>query len=619
MTAMTTIQIDLSAKLKAFPYIAPAVTNAAAETREEAAALDNFISELEANSSNIPTDISQIIGPNASPGAGIAGTDDWNRMAVPIDDKLGWVSDITHGMETAFEKLDKITTILQKILRIIELFNSSFNSFSKLFVSAINFAQNQIDEFAGSLNAGVYASVFAPPALLRKSAGNIDSKHQLRGGFQGFISRLENSLHNTKDDNRPTFSTNAYVGGLVVLLDTESIDDMWTGLQQLASMFDFMQLLPINLSPPPPTNIRGFCGYFVDQAELDKPRRKRDYDNKKFGVQIEWDNSFTSSAYHIYRSRITKGKKVFKPYKPTSLVDNKETGEPGLLSVAGDAFVAIKHGKSTIKIPERIEYVYEDTDFNKGEGPVTVLAPLTSVTLKYIDTDIKTKKFTGSDIEFAYIEENGKDVPITNYYYVIRSCGLVGRPEGPNSQELNVAIKTCNDNYNIADVIQHPQGRFEFLSIGAGKLNNWSSIQISAMVPWYTEIIGMLSGFLDTLRGTVTDASDAFSAFLNHMVLRIRMYRDILSLITWLIEQFKVFIFGPSLALLYLPPVKGGMPVFVERVKQAKVPEDISGFSGPNGITVGIVLCYGATDAGVGAIQSLKAAFTLIESLLTEN
>lgn len=616
---MPSIQVDLKAKLKAFPYIAPAIAAAAAAAQKEARDLDSFVSDLESFSSRIPTDISQLIGPNASPGAGVAGEDEWNRMGVPIDDKLGWVSDITGSMETAFKGLDKVITILSKILRIIELFNSTFNSFSKLFASVIDFAQSKIDEFAGSLNDGVFASVFAPPALLRKSAGNVDSKHQLRGGFQGFISRFENSLQNTKDDNRPTFSTNAYVGGMVVMVDTESIDELWTGLQQLASMFDFMQLLPINLSPPPPTNVRGFCGYFVDPAELKKRRSDRDLTKKKFGVRLEWDSSFTSSAYHVYRSRIPGGRRSREEFIPTYMVDNKETGEPGLLSVTFDLLSAIENGKETIVLPERIVNVYNDPDFNKGE-PVTVPSPPGLTTLKYIDTEIKTKPLGDTGIDYAYIEEDGKEVPLTNYYYMIRSCGVLGRPEGPNSTEANVAIKTCNDNYNTADVIAHSEGHFEFLSIGAGKLNNWSSIQISGMVPWYQEIIGILSKFLDTLRGTLTDASSAFSDFLDHMISRIRMYRNILSLVTWLIEQFKKFIFGPSLAILNLPPVFGGMPVFTARVKQAQVPETAGGgFSGPNGITVAIVLVYGASSGpGIGTIKAHSAAFNLIESLLTE-
>jgi hypothetical protein len=611
--------INLSAKLKAFPYNAPAVTSAAQEAQEEASAIDDFISDLEESSSNIPTDISQIIGPNVSPGAGVAGTDEWNRMAIPIDSKLGWVTGITSGMESAFKALDKIATLLSKILKILELFNSSFNSFSKLFVSVINFAQNKIDEMSQSLTAGVYANVIAPPALLRKSAGDINSRNQLRGGFQGFISRFESSLHNTKDDNRPTFSINAYVGGLVIVVDTESIDRVWTGLQQLAAMFDFMKLFPINLSPPPPTNLRGYCGYFLDPAELEKPRAERDLNNKKFGVQIEWDNSFVSSAYNVYRSRFTGGEAVEVPYGPSTLTDDPETGEPGLLTVVADSFSAMKSGRPVIT-PMKTEYVYADPDFN-DKKPVKVAAPLTfSPTLKYTDTDIKTEPVTGQeDITYAYIEEDGVHVPITNYYYMIRATGITTIKEGPNSQELNVAIKTCNDNYNIADVIAHPQGRFEFLAVGAGKLNNWSSIQISAMVPWYIEIIDMLSGFLASLGGTVTDASDAFSDFLDHMISRIRMYGDILSLITWTIEQFKTFIFGPSLALLNLPPVKGGMPVFVERVKQAEVPEGSQGFSGPNGITVGIVLVYGASGAQIGSIMALAQAFELIVSLLTEN
>ncbi len=617
---MPSAQIDISAKLKAFPYIAPAVTNAAAKAAGIEEELDDFISELEEESGNIPTDIEQIIGGGGTPGAGGAGKDEWGRMAVPIEDKLGWVSDLTSGMDSAFKKLDKVVTILSKILKILELFNSSFNSFSKLFVSVIDFAQAKINEFSGSLNDGVFAAVFAPPALLRKSAGNIDSKHQARGGFNGFLSRFENSLQNTKDANRPTFGPNAWVGGMVILLDTESLDQLWTGLKQLAAMFDFMQLLPINLSPPPPTNMRGFCGYFVSQEQLALPRKQRDPDApKEFGVQVEWDNSFTSTVYHLYRSRIPGGQTVKEEFVPSSLVDNQETGEPGLLSVSFDLLSSLEHGSGTVKLPERFVQEYDDKDFNEGK-PVTVLAPPNLTTLKYTDYEIKTEEIPGSDgIEFAYIEEeDGTKVPITNYYYMIRSATLF--VEGSNSTELNVAIKTCNDNYNIADVVQHPEGRFEFLSIGAGKLNNWSSIQLSGMVPWYEEVIKMLNNFLDTLRGTVTDASDAFTAFLDHMISRIRMYGNILSLITWLIEQFKKFIFGPSLALLKLPPKKGGMPVFAQRIRQAKVPEDAqSGFSGPNGITVGIVLCYGATDAGVAIIKTHSAAFDLIESLLTEN
>jgi len=614
---MATIQIDISAKLKAFPYVAPAITNAAREVQEQQEEASDFISDLEEFSSNIPTDITQLIGPLAQPGAGIAGNDEWERMAVPIDDSLGWVGSITGTFESAFLKLDSITAFLVKILRVIELFNSSLKSFSSLFVSVIDFAQSQLDEYAGSLQAGVHGAVFAPPALFRKSAGNSDTKHQLRGGFDGFIDRLDNSLQNTKDDERPTYNTGDYVGGMVLLVDTESLDEMWAGLGQFVSMFDFMQLLPINLSPPPPTNLRGFCGYFIDQDELEKPRAKRNYDNKKFGVRIEWDNSFTASAYKIYRSRYSGGSEVLVNYFPTTLTDNQETGDPGLLTVASDILAAIVHkGKGDFEQPKKWDFLYNDPDFNGGE-PVKFVAPLSvKSTLSYIDTDIKTKPIEGTDIEYAYIEENGQEVSITNYYYVIRGCGLVGWPKGPNSQELNVAIKTCNDNFNLAKVIQHPQGRFEYLDIGGGILANWQSIQLGRMVPWYQEIIGILSGFLDTLRGTVNDASDAFSGFLDHMASRISMYRNILSLTTWLIGEFKKFVFGPSLALLNLPPVKGGMPVFVERVKQAKVPEGAAGFSGPEGITIGIVLVYGGSPAVVGP---LKAAFTLIESLLTEN
>ena len=618
---MPSNQIDIKAPLKAFPYVSPVGIDPA---RASASELDNFIATLEAGSSQVPDDITDIIGPGASP-VGSIGQDEWERVSMA---DLSWVERITKPLESSLKAIDKIVTLLSKILRIIELFTSTFNSFSKLIISAIELAQNKLDEFGlETMGFGVHANILVPPALL-KLVGDVDSRNQLRGGFPGFLTRLESSVNNIRDDNRPQFTLNDYVGGLVVVLDTESLDTAWEGLRQLAAMFDFMQLFGLNLAPPPPTNLVGFSGRFSTDDEgvsevQDEGSRAVEVSGGevkvwKFGVQLEWDQTYTASGYNIYRSRIPGGTTKLVEYIPSGLVDNRETGEPGLLTVIGDWILNIR-AKESVQLPEREERVYEDSDFL---GPVFVEAGLSSK-LKYVDTSIKTKILNPEAsleerVEIPIIiDDEGKEVPITNYYYIIRACNSNGGNEGPDSRELSVAIKTCNDAFSIADLIQHPNGRFEFFSTGFGKINNWSSIKLTTMIPWFAEITDILNQFLDTLKGMANSASDSFLDFLEQIQAKVKMYTDILGAVSYLIEQLKNFVLGPSIALLNVDPVRGGMPVFLQRVRNAQVPDGES-FSGSNGITVGIALVYGASGGRVAQLSIMKRAFDFVYSLFVD-
>lgn len=410
---MPNSQIDLSGQFKAFPYVRPSVYSQADVDATEAAALDDFISSLAGVVSEIPSDISDLIGLGAPPGAGIVGTDEWQRSSIA---DLGFIESIANGLEKSLSTINNVVNVLQKILRIIELFLNGFNSFSKLILSAINLAQSKLNEYADeTLGFGVFANILAPPALMSKASDDIDSMTKLRGGFNGFMSRLESSVNNPKDVNRPTFTVNDYVGGLVIVMDTESLDTAWQGLSQMAAMFDFMGGFGLNLRPPPPTDIQGFCGYFTDDQHSDKT----------YGVQLEWDQTYTASGFNIYRSRIPGGTTQVESFVPRTLLDDKETGEPGLISVAKDLFLKIFAGGS-ITLPEREVKVYDDPDF---KGPIYVPAGI-GPSLKYIDFEIKTEEVKGTEVRVPVIEEDGKNVPITNYYYIIRACDSSGKFEG---------------------------------------------------------------------------------------------------------------------------------------------------------------------------------------------
>lgn len=593
-------QIDVKGQLKAFPYVKPYVFNQAAVDAVDEADLDDFISSLSGAVSEIPSDISELIGLEGRPGAGIVGTDQWKTYSAA---DLSFVESITKGLEKSLGAVNKIVNVLEKILRIIELFLNGFNSFSKLIVSAINLAQNKLNEYADdTLGFGVYANVLAPPALMSKSSGDVNSMNQLRGGFEGFLTRLESSVNNPKDFNRPTFTVNDYVGGLVIMLDTEILDDVWQGLSQMAGMFDFMGGFGLNLRPPPPTDMQGFCGFFTDE----------DHPEKTYAVQIEWDQTYTASGFNLYRSRIPGGTTKVEEYIPKTLLNDRETGEPGLISVARDIFLRIFTGQS-IMLPQREIKVYDDPDF---DGPVYIPAGL-NPSLKYTDFDIKTEPITGTDIRVPIIEEDGKKIPITNYYYLIRACDSSGKFEGPDSKQLVVALKSCNDAFRLSDIIPHPNGTFEFLSVGYGKINSWSSVQLNRMIPWFTEIIGMLNKFLESLKGMATGASDSFSDFLTQIKNKIQLYTDLLGVVSWFMGQLNNFLLGPSIAFLNVTPAKGGVPVFVERVRGAQSP-DGENFSGPNGITVAIVLLYGASGTQMIQLKALENTFKFIYNLFTD-
>lgn len=597
-------QIDIQAKLRAFPYVAPPGAGARAAAQQEAEEISDFISELQQGVNAIPTDITSLL--TGGPTSNAVGQDEWKRPELAdSDDVLVLVKTLNKALGT----LDNVVSALQSVLSIIQLFINGFNSFSKLIVSGIDLVQNKLNEYTDTtLTTGVFANVIAPPAFLQGAENKGSQMNQSKGGFDGFITRLRNSVNNTQDDNRPRFGIQDYVGGLVFIVDSESLDDIWTGLKQLAGFFDFMQLFGLNLSPPPPINLNGFSGYFSDPENTDK---------EKFGIQLEWNSNYTASAFNVYRSRVPGGQTEIVPYVPTSLVPNRETGEPGLLQVAYSVLTNIWR-KQPFILPEREEQVYKDPDFNDGK-PVLVKASF-GKNEKLVDQFIKTEKkvIQGQTYEIPYYEENGEKIPVVNYYYIIRSCDKEGENEGPDSKELCVAVRTCNDNYNIADLITHPSGQVELFSMGYGKINNWSSIQISGMIPWFTEVIDIMNQLLNSLRGTVVDASDSFSDFLDQIKSKITMYSNLLKVVSWIIQSINNFLLGSSIAMLSLGPVKGGTQVFVDRVAGAQVPDDGS-FSGPNGTTIGLVIMYGDSGINVASIKALKKAFDFVFSLFVKD
>lgn len=631
---MSTTSLDIQAQLKAFPFIPPIVplTGTAVTAPiagQSTSSLDQFSNQLNNFVGLIPSDISAFTGTPAVPGQNeTVGNDQWKKRS-GMD--IGIIENVTKILDHQLGELNKVIVVLDKVLQIIALFINGFSSFSKLIESALKLVEKTVDDFLDSgLGLGVYLTLLAPPAFLAKNPNDPDSLQKSRGGFDGFLTRLNTSLNNNRDKNRPTFKQVDTVGGWVVLIDTESLDDIWKGLKQLGGLFDFMQNFGLNMSPPPPTNFKGYCGYFQLPSDTEK----------QFGVQLEWNQNYTSSAFLISRSTIPGGTKQFVEYVPSTLMDNKQTGDPGLLTIAKDWIASIfapapakaptKEEKKAealangdnyivgnpLPLPERLETVYNDPAFNDG-SPVLIKAGF-NPSLQYIDTFF----VVGEDNIPVLKDSNGHFVEISEVYYVVQSCDETGKLlKGPFSKELVVTIKTCNDAYNISDVIFHPNARYEPLAPGVGGLNSWTSIRISAMVPWIVELTGMLKGLISSIKGMVTSADDAFLDFINQISAKVQTFVGIINVLVFIINGLKSLIVDSSVSFLEIKPAVGGMDVFVNRIKNAKLPAGQPPFTGPNGITIGFVTVYGVSaylPGGQAIVENLYKAFHFIVSLFTK-
>jgi hypothetical protein len=539
-----------------------------------AEALANFITQTEKTIDLIPTTTGATTQTTA-------GQDSWSGASFA---DFTFIKTMTNNLNQALKSLNALVKVLTEVLQIVQLFISGFNSFSKLIIAAINYTQDQLNKYASdALKVGVSLDIIAPPAFFSKNPNNFETYTKARGGFAGFITRLQQSLNDPKDLLRPVYNDTDDVGGLVILLDSESIDEIFQGLKQLASMFDFMQLFGLHLTPPAPSNIQGTCGFFP-------------LGSTNFGVQIQWDQNYLSSKFLLSRSRTPYGITKTVPFVPTYLMDNRQTGEQGLITVAKDLIANIFAG-APFNLPVKDEVVYVDPFFNNG-NPVAVENDFVSPTLSYIDTDII---LDGNVAKIKELDANGNAtgniVPVSTLYYVLQSTDVTTLVKGPFSTVLTVPIKTCNDAFNTADVISHPNAQFEFLRSGnLGELGKWSSIVAVAVIPWFAEIINELNKLINSVKGMVTSASDSFSDFLIQIQKKIQLFINIINTVAYIINALESFILGPSINFLVLPPAPGGMDNFVQRIQEAKPPIEngvVKPFSGSNGVSIGMVFVCG--------------------------
>ena len=602
--------IDLKAEIRAFPYISP--DSSILGSGQQGIAVPN-----------IPPPISPVPpGPITVPGIpttpvskpGIVQGGVW----YPVELKQPDIKQVTKFFGKALSGLDKVIKFLTPILSLLELYVSSFNSFSAALKTAINAVQKFIKKQEETLgNEGIYMNVIIPPAFLALAKGNFKIARMYSGGFQGFLGRLQTSLHDQSDTRRPDFpSREDIVGGAILLVDTDSISKFFKTWKALTDLLGEELFTP----PPPPRNIRGRSGYFQDGEG-----------KVKFGIQLDWDAPvLPSDSFQISRSYIPGGE--------VKLVDDIPTNIKDLIKVISTMLATHK-----AEFPKKLERVYSDDDFNLGKvenafaaltaktkGPVTVLADFVTGGGSYIDYDIPG--FTGSGEYVRKGTELDALHPFSpnhdRYYYVIKSStvGILGAP----SRETRVSVRVCDNSFITANVIEHVDGSYEMLSDGFSALNKWSSKRIKNVAPWVVASLKFLNKLLENLKGKVKDSSDSFTNFVEQLAKSIENFLTLLKIIQTFIYLLQQFIIDSSAAFLWVPPDKGGSDGFVQRVRNAKLRPGQTPFSGPSGITAGVVYMFGYSGSSLTKLtpaeqmafkkefQAVADAFKLMTSLFSK-
>ena len=570
---MADIIIDITGRISSYPYVMPNVV-------VEALAAEKAAEEAGSGSGSGGSSGGGGSGSGGGSGGGGAGGLEWNKMNIPTVN----LDPIVKPLDKFTKFLDKIVKLIDPILSFIELFMNTFNSFSKIVQAILNLAKKSINELAGGAKVGAYVNILVPPAFQDGVQSNFDISKMSSGGFKGFLSRMSASLYDTKDNQRPFYGPEGQVGGMIFAVDSESLDQFFVGMKQFASFFDYVKLFRFDLAPPPPTNIKGRCGFFEDP---DNPSKS------KFGIILEWQGKVMPGlTFAVSRSRVRGGEGTVVPFAPTSL-----TGEDGLFTVIKNRFAAKDY-----KWPEKVVWVYKDMTFNKGTGnPVIVKANINGGGT-YVDFDIPMD---------ASGLKPGAETPVEVYYTInaIASANTkaVYTPEeiaaespsiiGPRSSELKVALKFCDDSVESTSVILHDPGTFEFIAPGFGGMGKWTQVQVTAMIPFMPDLAEMLNSLLDSMMGMTANSSDAFGDFIDQIKEKIETYVDMLNTLNQVVQEIKKFIIGPSVSFLYVPPDTGGTAGFISRVNAATVPNPP--FSGPKGVTAGVVLMFGYSPLGL--------------------
>jgi hypothetical protein len=542
---------------------------------------------------------------------GTTSSENWHGLSLGTSvpsllskDNLQKISNVIKTLKTA-------SALLVKIAKLIEMVISSFGSLGQILNTILNIVQGQVNTWIKDLQGvGLYFNMIVPPAylLMNKDYKKLKINEMASGGFPNFLSTLGASFYNSADKNRPVFSDEAAMTGFIILVDSDTLDQFFTTMLTFTRLFNFMDLLPINMMPAPPKNIKGVLKY----------------DKKKnaYGVSLTWKGPATYvPEYKISRSKSPGGIAGKATVDLMTLKLYSTTKDQWDLFKAIKYFLMIKDPttqKHTFKLPQVDVRYYNDIDF---DGPQIVAADPLSGGGSFTDYNIKL----GAD---------GRPVRATYHYVIQGGLGAEVGLWGAMSSDIPVHISPPCLSPDDAAVVMHQdpkpsasgaargRNRVSLISSGWAGFNRWSNVKLS--MPFLDKFAVMFNQLLDTMKGMTANVNTSFLKFIESIADKITYYASLIEALIGIVQALESLKFSGRVGYLYLPLKAGGVPGFMSRLRAAKplsyydpaTKQTVSGFSGPSGITAGMVFVTGLPAYDNSVTSELSDELNAAEALI---
>lgn len=322
---------------------------------------------------------------------------EWNKINTEK-----WVPKTIYTMALSLTQvIDPLITALDittQVLNVIKLFIIDIADPMKIIIEQL---KKTIDNFINDLSAtGLYALYIMPGQLginpfkypqyfrdLPKDQYNIFDINQpswfdcVKGGYSSFISKIIGSFDDPGDGNRPQLSSNAMVGGYVMMFDSgtigpDNVANFIKSIQKLMKLFRS----PFRVAFEPPSNVSCFAG------------------NKIVRVTFTPSSSILPKEYFVFRSETQGGDVLYYEQDGKSYAYHDENGNV----IRSYELIGVTNVVQQFSIIAGISR--KDAETKLGE-------------FGYAAKEISKSVLSGDPLRFVYEDDNVDNDK--TYYYVV--------------------------------------------------------------------------------------------------------------------------------------------------------------------------------------------------------
>lgn len=431
------------------------------------------------------------------------GGDGWYNWTISLT--LEGIDTTVAGAEKFFKTLDKITQAITQILKILRLLNGNVISTSAFLKFAIKALVKELKEFIASLSSsGIYSSLIIPDFNKTFPKYNIPTF----GGYQEFITRVNNTCLNSTDPDAPKFEDADKVGGVIIAMlggvnDPDFLRNLVDNFMKLASLFRFK--IPY---PSPAQKFKATPGFYNKKGV------------KTLGVKLTWEAPDTPvGSFFVYKAG-TNG-----PIPVIYKIDGIDV---------------------------------EVREFSK-DAPITkVTYNFLKPTYSYVDFDIKPE----SDYRYKIYSVFGDDY-LEKHPHLKSSDSPIATPQVMAKVPAECIPLTELKKYMNIAINGEISSPFDLEG-------EWQSATVRNMLGnQIDDIYNSLDFLSEKLIGLVSTGSDSLSDYLKFYAKRVEDLLEVITKLKNLTARLSSFTQRGTFMVLNMPLKQGGMRGFVERFNKA--------------------------------------------------